>query len=333
MLVKLFILAVAFCLAAAFPLQPDQEGAAWSHYPQSANQAREKTHVNKDQTGMWKSHVENSDLYSQNPPHPLAEESLQKPALVSQHLRTRLRQQLAELRARLWPGSAAPSHTTVTAVRDVLTPLTEQLQSALSANVHNLCHVLRQHLQELQPAVSASGHQGEPSYQALVPQMGRSLEESARRMTGSILEFRARSAAAAEQLQEAGQREGLLEVANRIGQEAAALEEEFRRRVGGLQASLGSLLLSAPPHADGDSDRDGDADVTASATRFCQHTRALIQQFSRDMEGQFSQLERGGQSGGQGGEEMPPLREDFLGEDFTSRLHSLLQEIMQTLNY
>lgn len=270
---------------------------------------------------MWKSHVENADLYSQDSRGPLAgESSLQKPTLVSERLRARLRQQLAELRARLWPQSAATPEA-VAGIRELLVPLTEQLQGTLSASVHDLCQQLKQHLQELQPAMPASDHQGAPSYQFLVPLVSRSLEASSGRMTSSILEFRARSTAAAESLQNTEQRELLLEVAARLGQEAASLEQEFRSRVGGLQASLGSLLLSAPPH--------GDGDMSSSTARFCQHTRALIQQFSQDLEGQFTQLEQR-QAGG--GSAPAPLRADFLREDFTSRLRSLLQEIMQTLN-
>lgn len=278
---------------------------------------------------MWKSHVENSDLYSQDPPHPLAEETLQKPTYVSEHLRARLREQLAELRVRLWPGSAGDTAAAARhshAIRAALAPLTEQLQSALTTNVHNLCQALRQHLQELQQqsAVPASRHQGQQATPAsYLPQIGRSLEDSVHRMTSSVLEFRAGSAAAAQRLQEAGQREGLLEVANRIAQEAATLEQEFRNRVGALKESLGSLLLS--------NNRGGaGGDVSSSAARFCQQTRAIVQQFSGDMEGQFSQL-TGGQEEGMM-EQMPPLREDFLREDFTSRMHTLLQEIMQTLN-
>lgn len=268
---------------------------------------------------MWKSHVENSDLYSRDP---LVGE---KPALVSERLRARLRQQLAELRARLWPQSVA-TPAAVARIRELLGPLTEQLQGALSANMHDLCVELKQHLQELQPAVPASGHQGAPDYQALLPQISRSLELSTRRVTSSVLQFRARSTAAADGMADVDERELLLEVASRLAHDASALETQFRGRVGALQASLGSLSAPPAPHA-----ASSNEDAASSSTAlFCHNTRSLIQQLSGDLESQFAQLEQ--QPAGQEAAALPVLRPEFLREDFTSRLRSLLQEIMQTLN-
>ncbi|XP_062377198.1 uncharacterized protein zgc:162608 [Sardina pilchardus] len=326
MYMRLLLLAVSLFTITALPLQQDHREASWSFLPQDANQAREKTELNKDQPGMWKSHVENSDLYSRD--------SLvgEKPALISERLRARLRQQLAELRARLWPQSVA-TPAAVARIRELLGPLTEQLQGALSANVHDLCVELRQHLKELQPAVPASGHQGALDYQALLPQISRSLELSARRVTSSVLQFRARSTVAADGMADVDERELLLEVASRLANEASTLETQFRSRVGALQASLGSL--SAPPQAAAAArhrEGDGDGDTASSSTAlFCQHTRSLIQQLSGDLESQFAQLEQ--QPAGQEAALLPPvLRPGFLREDFTARLRSLLQEIMQTLN-
>ncbi|XP_041924236.1 apolipoprotein A-V isoform X2 [Alosa sapidissima] len=320
MYMRLLLLAVSFLTTTALPLQQDHRDASWSFLPQDGNQAREKTELNKGQAGMWKSHVENSDLYSRDP---LVGE---KPTLISERLRARLRQQLAELRARLWPQSVA-TPAAVAHIRELLGPLTNQLQAALSANVHDLCAELRQHLQQLQPTAPASGHQGAPDYQALLPQISRSLELSTHRVTSSVLQFRVRSTAAADGMADADERELLLEVASRLAHEASTLETEFRSKVGALQASLGGL--SAPAHAERrEGARDGDAAASSTAL-FCQHTRSLIQQLSGDLESQFAKLEQ--RPVGQ--EAAPPvLRPEFLREDFTSRLRSLLQEIMQTLN-
>lgn len=270
---------------------------------------------------MWKSHVENADLYARDP---LAGE---KPVLVSERLRARLRQQLAELRARLWPQSLATPRAVVR-IRELLAPLTEELQSSLSANAQELCAQLRRHLQELQPAAPASGPQGAlTSYQAVLPQVSRSLEASSRRVTSSVLAFRAASAAAGERVADTEERELLLEVASRLGQEASSLETEFRSRVGKLQDSLGSVFAET----EGVGEEVGDGDASSSTALFCQHTRELIQQLREELEGHFTQLEQRG--AGQETETPPTLlRPGFLREDFTARLRSLLQEIMQTLN-
>uniref|UniRef100_A0AAY4AH63 Uncharacterized protein n=1 Tax=Denticeps clupeoides TaxID=299321 RepID=A0AAY4AH63_9TELE len=300
--------------------QETSSEVSWDSSHQNANHANDKSELFKDYNGMWKSHLENTDLYAEDSQHPMAKETRQRDKLnlVTERLRARLRQELQELRDRLWPYPTFPQQD-LAKVKQLLGPLIDQLQGSLAAHTQEHCDKLGLHAQELE-SVSGSNTQEDACSQRVMAWIGQSQIDSNKKIAAYIHNFKSQTSSTTEELTDTVQKHLLQTVVARLGREADAWMLEVQGRMGLLRLSLAELRLSSLPLRDSVSSRLGE---------FCQTSVAQNQQLIATLEQQLSQLRE------QGSGDMsiiPPLnRLDTLRGDFTSQLRDLLRDIMHSI--
>ncbi|KAM9359476.1 uncharacterized protein ABDE67_002596 [Symphorus nematophorus] len=328
---KVVIFTLSFLTTSAHPLHRNTREATWTD--SKANQAHDKIEPTKDVDQIYKSYIDSNGLYNQddNNKSPVAEEMQRKLNMESERLRARLRQELAELRERLSPSPAHPS-STLASMRELLAPLTQQLQSSLSSSTQDLCGQLSLYLQGLE-AAEAQAEAGPPLYQEAFHWMSQSLEHSSSKVADIISDFHTKSIKVIEHLkeiniseEEAAKLELWQEISSRLGQEVSALRVEAQNRVGALKAELAALLQTAEPHK---------AELTASMEKFCQNAALQSQVFEARMERLFQGLEEEAQ----GTTSLSPSSSSSLSiqpggslqEDFSVKLSALIQDILHSV--
>ncbi|XP_070987881.1 apolipoprotein A-IV [Oncorhynchus clarkii lewisi] len=316
---KVVIFALSFLTTTAFPLHRTSREASQALQDIMTNQAHEKTDLNKDVNGMWKSHVESSNLYTQDSPNPMVSEIRHKLTLESERLRARLRQELAKLRERLavYPAHTQSSESTLASVRDRLAPLIKQLQSAGNSNSQELCSHLRLYFQGLEAAESQAAA-GPTLYLEAVQWISQTLDDSSAKMTSVIQDFKTKTSSMIRELNGTFQGDFWQEVNVRLGQEVQALSLEVQGRVGVLKAKLVRLLLAPHPLT---------TEVFTSMEQFCQSATLQDQLF-------YARIEKhllGQESQAQSPSEPPSPRLGLLEEDFSAKLSALLQDILHTV--
>uniref|UniRef100_A0A3Q1IAH2 Uncharacterized protein n=1 Tax=Anabas testudineus TaxID=64144 RepID=A0A3Q1IAH2_ANATE len=316
--------------SSAFPLHHNSREATGPN--SNANQVHDKTELTKDANTIYKSHIDSSDLYSQEADYkknPMGEEMQHKLSMESERLRSRLRQELAELQERLSP-SLAHLNSTVANMRERLAPLAQQLHTSLSSNTKDLCGQLRLYLQGLQTAEAQAGASA-ALYQEAFQWMSQSLDHSSSKVADIIGDFHTgvmehlKEASVGEE--DAAKTDLLQEIRSRLGQEVSSLRVEAQNRVGSLKAELAALLETAHPLQ---------AELTASIERLCQNTALQGQVFQARMERLFQGLEEE-----MGDQKTPSLSHsstsvaiqpgDSLQGDFSVKLSALIQDIMHSV--
>uniref|UniRef100_A0AAZ3PI93 Uncharacterized protein n=1 Tax=Oncorhynchus tshawytscha TaxID=74940 RepID=A0AAZ3PI93_ONCTS len=308
---KVVIFTLSFLTTTAYPLHRTSREASQALQDIMTNQAHEKTDLNKDVNGMWKSHVESSNLYTQDSPNPMVSEIRHKLTLESERLRARLRQELAKLRERLavYPAHTQSSESTLASVRDRLAPLIKQLQSAVNSNSQELCSHLRLYFQGLEAAESQAAA-GPTLYLEAVQWISQTLDDSSAKMTSVIQDFKTKTSSMIRELNGTFQGD--------FWQEVQALSLEVQGRVGVLKAKLVRLLLAPHPLR---------AEVFTSMEQFCQSATLQDQLFHARIEKHLL----GQESQAQSPSEPPSPRLGLLEEDFSAKLSALLQDILHTV--
>nr|XP_061829264.1 uncharacterized protein LOC133614916 [Nerophis lumbriciformis] len=264
-----------------------------------ANQAHHKSKPAKDEDQVYKSHIDDSGLYNRGEDdlykNPLSEEMQRKIYMESERLRARLRQELAELRERL-DLSPSPRGATLAAVRQRLSPITQQLLDSLSSSAHRLCDRLRLHL----------GRQEDPRD---FHWMTQTLQRGTSELAAILDDLAAQTSQVTERLgetSEAVNREILQDFASRLGREVSALKVEVQKALETLKAELA---------------RD---DADGALERFCQSAARQLD-FQARMERMFTGMEE---------ETSPSLSghsEGSLQEDFSVKLSALIQDILHSV--
>uniref|UniRef100_A0AAZ3SLF2 Uncharacterized protein n=1 Tax=Oncorhynchus tshawytscha TaxID=74940 RepID=A0AAZ3SLF2_ONCTS len=330
---KVVIFALSFLTTTAYPLHRTSRETSQALRDMMTNQAHEKTDLNKDvkyvlihihkqlnhesemhvYSGLWKSHVENSNLYFQDSANPMVNEIRHKLTLESERLRARLRQELTKLREMLAPYPAHPqsSESTLASMRDRLGPLIKQLQSALDGNSQELCSHLRLYFQGLE-AAERQAVAGPILYLEAVQWISQTLDDSSAEMTFLIQDFKTKTSSMIRELNGTIQGDFCQEVNVRLGQ-------EVQGRVGVLKAKLAHLLLAPQPLK---------AVVSTSMEQFCQSVALQDQLFHARIEKHLLGQESQAQSPSE------PLSLQPLGlleEDFSAKLSALLQDILHNV--
>lgn len=284
---------------------------------------------------IYKSHIDSSSLYNQDDQNknPIAEEMQHKLNMESERLRTRLRQELAELQDRLSPSPAHLS-STLASMRERLAPLTQQLQSSLSSNTQDLCGQLSLYLQGLDRA-EAQPEASPALYQEAFHWMSQTLEHSSSKLADIISDFHTKTVGVIEHLkeisvgeEEAAESELWQEISSRLGQEVSFLRVEAHNRAGAFKAELTALLETAQPHK---------TELTASMERFCQNATVQSQVFQARMERLIQGLKEELQV--QGASSLSPSSSSSsiqpggsLQGDFTVQLSALIQDILHSVS-
>lgn len=284
---------------------------------------------------IYKSHIDSSSLYNQDDQNknPIAEEMQHKLNMESERLRTRLRQELAELQDRLSPSPAHLS-STLASMRERLAPLTQQLQSSLSSNTQDLCGQLSLYLQGLDRA-EAQPEASPALYQEAFHWMSQTLEHSSSKLADIISDFHTKTVGVIEHLKEisvgekeAAESELWQEISSRLGQEVSFLTVEAHNRAGAFKAELAALLETAQPHK---------TELTASMERFCQNATVQSQVLQARMERLIQGLKEELQV--QGASSLSPSSSSSsiqpggsLQGDFTVQLSALIQDILHSVS-
>lgn len=283
---------------------------------------------------IYKSDIDSSGLYNQDDDHsknPLAEEMQRKLIMESQRLRARLRQELAELRARLAPSPVQLSYT-MASMRERLAPLTEQLQSSLSSNTQALCGQLRLYLQGLE-AATAQPEANQALNQEAYHWLSQTLDHSSSKLADTISDFQSKTTGVIEHLKEVSISEGgaantglWQEISSRLGQEVSTLRMDAQNSVATLKAEFTALLETAQPLQ---------AEATASMERFCQNAALQSQGFQTRMERLFVGLEE--ELEVQAASSLSSSSSEQFGgslqEDFSVRLSALIQDILHSVQW
>ncbi|XP_045930514.1 myosin-10 [Micropterus dolomieu] len=329
---KAVLLALSFMTSSAYPLPRNTREATWTD--SKDNKAHDKTERTKDVAQIYKSHIDSSDLYNQDDhsKNPVTDEMQHKIIMESERLRTRLRQELAELQERLSTSAAHPS-STLASMRERLAPLIQQLQSSLSSNTQDLCSQLSLYLQGLETAESQPDASPSP-YQEAFLWISQTLEHSSSKVADIISDFHSKTIRVIDHLkeissseEEATKSELWREISSSLGQEVSSLRLEAQNRVEALKAELAAVLETAQTHK---------AEVTASMERFCQHAALQSKVFQARMERQFEGLEEKlevqGVSSLSASSSSSPLQPGgSLQEDFSMKLSALIQDILHSV--
>lgn len=280
---------------------------------------------------IYKSHIDSSGLYNQDDQNqnPIAEEMQHKLNMESERLRTRLRQELAELQERL----SSHLSSTLASMRERLAPLTQQLQSSLSSNTQALCGQLSLYLQDLERA-EAQPEASPALYQEAFHWMSQTLEHSSSNSADIISDFHTKSVGVIKHLkeisaseEEAAESELWKEISSRLGKEVSTLRAEAHNRVEALRAELAPLLETAQPHK---------TELIASIKRFCQNTALQSQEFQARMERLFQELKEELQVQGASSLSPSPSYSSVqpggsLQQNFTVQLSALIQDILHSV--
>lgn len=259
---------------------------------------------------------------------------LHKLNMESERLRTRLRQELAELRERLSPSSSHIS-ATLASMRERLAPITQQLQSALSSNAKELCGQLRLYLQGLEQT-DAQPESSWAVHREALHWMSQTLEQGSSRLADSITDFNTRATAVVEHLREMGASEEEAaepeiwqEISSRLEREVSSFRADAQTQVAALRAEIAALLETARPQG---------VDLGASLERFCQNAALQSQVFGVRMERLIQGLKEELQvrertslssSSSSSSSSRPG---GSLPEDFTVQLSALIQDIMHSVS-
>ncbi|KAF3847736.1 hypothetical protein F7725_020764 [Dissostichus mawsoni] len=249
---QVVIFALSFLTTTAYPLHRHTREAPLTDLKD--NQSQDKTEFTKDVDKIYKSHIDSSGLYNHDDQskNPVAEEMQHKLNLESERLRTRLRQELAELRERL---SHSSDHliSTLASMRERLAPLIQQLQSSLSSSTQDLCGHLSLYLQGLE-AAEAQAEATPALYQEAFHWMSLTLEHSSFKVADLISDFHTKTIEVINHLketsaseQEAAKSDHWQEISSRMGQEVSSVRVEAQNRVGALRAELAALLGTSRP--------------------------------------------------------------------------------------
>ncbi|KAG9348575.1 hypothetical protein JZ751_002311 [Albula glossodonta] len=299
--------------------------ASWEYPDQKANQVADKTELIKEVNNIWKSSLENSALYGQGVlqgQSPLGGDLRRKLSLESQRLRTRLEQELRELRERLssafsfvYPTLTPPLQLTPASAHDQLVPLSRQLRDTLDNNTHKLCVSLSHYAHGPEttnsqgPSPSSAPKQS-IQYQEAVQGIDQMLGSSDHEMTAHLEEF---------QTQAVGMAEGLGGRAAVLRQEVEAFSAGVRSRAESLRAGLDSIQAF----------RGG---LSKHVVQFCHTSSEENRLFSRRIEQQLAALGQGRREDPGEIHSVPPESTGSLVEDFSPKLTALLQDILKTLN-
>ncbi|KAL3057345.1 hypothetical protein OYC64_007761 [Pagothenia borchgrevinki] len=334
---KVVIFALSFLATTAYPLHRHTREAPLTDLKD--NQSQDKTEFTKDVHKIYKSHIDSSGLYNHDDQskNPVAEEMQHKLNLESERLRTRLRQELAELRERLSPSSDHLS-STLASMRERLAPLIQQLQSSLSSSTQDLCGHLSLYLQGLE-AAEAQAEATPALYQEAFHWMSLTLEHSSSKVADLISDFHTKTIEVINHLketsaseQEAAKSDHWQEISSRMGQEVSSVRVEAQNRVGALRAELAALLGTSRPSK---------AELTASMECFCQNAALQSQMFQARMERLFKGLEdelevRGDtrlspSSSFSSSSSSSVQTAGHLQEDFSVKLSALLEDILHSV--
>lgn len=262
-------------------------------------------------SGMWKSHVVSSDLYSPDSLNTMAAELRHKLSQESDRLRARLRQELRDLRQRLSPFPSHPQ-ASPTNVQELLSPFTKGLQMALESNTHQLCGHLMMTIQGVQS--------DEPSvYQDAIEKISQAMDESHKRRTSAFENFKTKAFEAVEEEKDSSRKDLWEEVTARLGQEICSFSLEAQGKIAALKVSLTTLLSSSEPLG---------AEMVSKVDQFCDGSSRQNHKFITDLVQQISMLEEKQSKG----EPSSHVNIDSIQEDFSTRLNALLQDIVHTIN-
>ncbi|XP_068173404.1 apolipoprotein A-IV [Antennarius striatus] len=324
---KIVIFTLTVLETSAYPFHRSRREATWTG--SKANQAHDKTDLTKDVDQIYKNHIDSSDLYNpdEHNLNPIRDEMRQKVNMESERVRTRLRQELAELQKRL---SSSPTHLSSTLAS--MTPLTEQLQNSLSSNIQDLCGQLSRYLQALEEPETQT--EARPAlYQEAFDWMSQTLEHSTSKMIQIITDFNTEVTGMIKPLKEisSSEQEGThselwQDISSRLQQEVSSFNVEAHNRAGALKTELTALLKTAQLPK---------TEVTASIEQFCQNSSVQSQMFQAQLKRLFQALEElevqktfslfqpsatsSIQPGGS------------LQEDFTAQLSTLIQDILHSV--
>ncbi|XP_053728233.1 apolipoprotein A-IV [Synchiropus splendidus] len=262
-------------------------------------------------SNTYKSHIDGSDLYSQDNNHsknPVAEEMHRKLHMESERLRSRLRQELAELRERL--ASSVRLDSSLASVRQRLAPLTHQLQSSLRSNTDSLCGHLRHRLQGLE-AADVQAEAGSSVYGEALTWMSQALQQSSAQLADILRDFQTKTTGLTEQLKDSSEGELLEEFSFRLQQRLSSVKSEAEDRAERLKTQLQAGL---PVKA------------AASVEDFCQAASLHSQTLAGQMDSLFLGLEED--------LNLPPFSQQSSGslqEDFSQKLSALIQDILHSV--
>lgn len=255
----------------------------------------------------------------------MAEEMQHKLNMESERLRTRLRQELAELRERLSPSSAAAAHlsSNLADMRERLLPLIQELHSSLSSSTQELCSQLSLEAADGQENVNPS-QKGEA-----VHWITQALEQSRSKLDDIICHFQTKTFGMLERLAEVSAAEEESDkselwqlMRSRVEKEVTSLRAEAQNRVEVLKAEMAAIT---------ETELSFKAEVTASVEQFC-HGAALLSQvfeerFFKGLEEDFTEAHRSPIPSSTSS--MQPA--GSLQEDFSVRLSVLIQDILHSV--
>ncbi|XP_029374260.1 uncharacterized protein LOC115053575 [Echeneis naucrates] len=327
---KVILFTLSFLATSAYPLHRNTREITWIN--SKANQVHDKINFTKDVDGIYKSHIDSNNLYSQEERdnnNPVAQEMQHKINMESERLRIRVRQELAELQERLAPS---PTHlySTLASMRERLAPLTQQLQSSLSSSTQDLCGQLSLYFKSLESAEAQS--EASPAlYQEAFHWMTQTLEHGSFKMADIISDFQTKSVEVIEHLREISTSEEEVDksdiwkiTSSRLGEEVNSLRVETQDRIEALRADL-ALLLEAPQRLK--------AEVAASIKQFCQNAALQTEVSQARMAKFFQELEKeleGHRASSLSPSFLPPSIQPgaSLQEDFSVKLSALIQDIL-----
>ncbi|XP_053278128.1 uncharacterized protein zgc:162608 [Pleuronectes platessa] len=328
---KAVIFALSFLTISAYPLHRDTREATWTD--SKANQAHGKTDLTKDVDNLYKSHLDSSSLYNKEDDHntnPMVEEMQRKLIMESERLRTRLRQELAELHVRLSPSPAQLS-STLASLRELLAPFSQQLQSSLSSITQELCGQLSLYLQDLDTADARAETGSAARHQETFHWMTQALDGSSSKLANIITDFHGKTAGVIERFtetsaneEEAARSDVWQVMSSRLGQEVSSLRVETQNMAGALKVGLAALLETSVP---------SEAEVTASVERFCRKAASLSQVFQIQMEKLFQEPEeqRASSLSPSSSSSSSTQPAGSLQEDFSVKLSALIHDILHSV--
>ncbi|XP_057695568.1 uncharacterized protein zgc:162608 [Corythoichthys intestinalis] len=303
----IIIFAVTILEISALPLHRDTREATWTDY--KANQAHPKSKITKESDKIYKTHIDDGDLYNHEDDfykNALSGEMQRKLLMESERLRERLRHELAELRERLAPSPSQLS-SAMASMRDRLAPLTQQLHN----NTKSLCHQLRLYLH----GPDMVDAKPDPLVHSWMTQI---LEQSGSHLTDILSDFIAKTREVTEHLRETSETEaantGIWQgFSSRLGQEVISLKGEAQNSLETLKIELANQLDTALP-------------LGASVERFCQISAQQNQAFEARVESLFAAMEDELEV-----QSNPSHSGVSLQEDFSIKLSALIEDILHSV--
>lgn len=316
------ICVLSFLTTSAHPLHRNTREAPWAD--SRANQAHEKTELPKSFETSYKSHIDSSSLYSQVDEankNSVAAEVQHKLSLESERLRTRLHQELAELREKLFPLPAHKSSTLVS-LKERLAPPTQQLYSSLCSNTQDLCMQVSLYLHNMESQTDGS----QTLHQRAGQWIGQTLDHSSSKMADIISDFYSQSSTVMGYFKNLRASEGALvptefwqKVSSRLTQELGVLQTDAQNSADMLKEELASLIT--PSYG-----------ARVALNQFCQNAELQNQSFQARLERLFVDLEEELEALTDSGMSSPTssIQHGSL-QDYSLKLSSLIQDILHTV--